>query len=99
MNCDFILFLSCLETKALPFVPLQGDFLSIACPEAKGNVNFLALVPKLVLPCWADLPSPGCRHCLVCVDVTAAQPQEPKHHCLHPRAALQEFIELPVCRL
>lgn len=25
MNSVFILFLSCLETKALPFVPLQGD--------------------------------------------------------------------------
>lgn len=46
--------------------------LSTACPEAKGNMNFLALwlcpqsdAAMFVCPC-SCLPPPGSRHCLVC---------------------------------
>lgn len=46
-NHVFVLFPKHPEAKALHFLPLQGDLavpsLSIACPEAKGKMHFLAL--------------------------------------------------------
>lgn len=96
MNHVFILFLSYLETKPFP-LPLSSLFLpSIACPEAKGNINFLALCP--CPQSGADLApvclylAPGTAWCVL----VSQQPSPGAKPHSAPRAALQkEFSELP----
>lgn len=103
MNHVFILFLSCLETKALPFVPPRETFLllSISCPEAKWNINFLTLWPCPQSGAAVLLSALTWLQALLGVCWCHSSPAPgAKPHTLHPRAALQkEFSELPACRL
>lgn len=93
-NHVFVLFPSPPEPKALHFLPPQAGLavpsLPIACPEAKGNTNFLAPQPSLKQCCHARLTlllsALNWLQALlgVCVVVTPAWHQEPNHTLLAP---------------